>query len=49
MREFYGSKPRNEKVKRHNVAPWVEEAWAQVTVSSITNTWVSIGYKAGFL
>ena len=39
----------NEKVMRHNVAQWVEAAWAQVTVSSITNTWASIGYKAGLL
>ena len=42
----------NEKVERHNVAAqWVlEEAWAQVvTVSWITNTWNSIGYKAGLL
>ena len=39
----------NEKFKRYNVAQWVEDAWAQVTVFSITNTWASIGYKAGSL
>jgi hypothetical protein len=37
----------NEKFKRHNVAQWVEDAWAQVHVFSITKTWASIGYKAG--
>jgi hypothetical protein len=36
----------NEKFKRHNVAQWVEDAWAQVTLSLITNTWASIGFTA---
>jgi len=39
----------NEKVERHNVAQWVEAAWAQIIVSSITNTWASNGYKVGLL
>lgn len=32
------------KVTRLDVAKWVEEAWNQVTVETICNTWSSIGY-----
>jgi len=32
----------NGKPKRKDVAMWIKQAWDQITVETITNTWVSV-------
>jgi transposase-like protein len=41
---FMVGNTERRKVTRLDVAKWVEEAWNQVTVETICNTWSSIGY-----